>query len=89
MVQLWKMAQLSNESVRAFAARITGKADLCDLHVNCTKDDCDTKIPYMDEVVLQVLLLGMNDQNIKPRTLTKTAAGKPKKTHRSDRIRRC
>ena len=33
----------------------------------------------MDEVVHQVLLLGMNDQNIRARTLAQTAAGKLKK----------
>ena len=64
MVHLWKMNLESGESVRAFAARITGKADLCDLTIACTKEGCDTKVPYRDEVVLQVLLQGMNDQDI-------------------------
>ena len=79
MVQLWKMVQQSDESIRAFAARISGKADLCDLHVTCTKVGCATKVPYRDEVILQVLLQGMNDQNIRARTLTQTAATKLKK----------
>ena len=36
MVQLWKMAQESTESIRAFAARITCKSDLCELSFMCT-----------------------------------------------------
>ena len=78
IVQLWKIVQQSDESIRAFAARITGKADLCELHVTCTKVGCDTKVPYRDEVILQVLLQEMNDQNIRARTLTQTAAAKLK-----------
>ena len=61
MVHLWKMVQESSESIRAFAARITSKADLCDLVVPCTKEGCNAKVPYCDEVVLQVLLQGMCD----------------------------
>ena len=68
MVQLWKMTQQPAESVRAFAARITGKADLCDLTVICPKDNCNTRAPYRDEVVLQVLLQGMFDQDVRART---------------------
>ena len=76
MVHLWKMAQETTESIRAFAARITGKSDLCQLSVMCTKVGCDTKVTYRDEVVLQVLLQGMRDQDIRARTLIQTAAGK-------------
>lgn len=78
MVQLWKMTQESTESVRAFAARITGKADLCEMTVTCPKQCCNTKAPYRDEVVLQVLLQGMADQDILARTLIQTAAGELK-----------
>ena len=59
MVQLWKMTQEPSESVRAFSARITGKADLCEMTVTCPKQQCNTKASYRDEVVLQVLLQGM------------------------------
>ena len=76
MVHMWKMTQESGEGVRAFAARITGKADLCEMHVTCPATGCATEVPYRDEVVLQVLLQGMADQNIRARTLTQTANGK-------------
>ena len=79
MVHLWRMAQESSETIRAFAARITGKADLCEMSVTCPTEQCNTKVPYRDEVVLQVLLQGMSDKDIRARTLTQTANGKLKK----------
>ena len=79
MVHLWKMTQDSDERIRAFAARISGKADLCEMTVDCPSDTCDTRVPYRDEVVLQVLLQGMQDKDIRARTLTQTANGKLKK----------
>ena len=79
MVHLWKMMQEASESIRAFCARVTGKADLCEMTVSCTSETCDTKVPYRDEVVLQVLLQGMCDKDVRARTLTQTANGKLKK----------
>ena len=76
MVHLWRMAQESGETTRAFAARITGKADLSELSVTCTTEHCNTQVTYRDEVVLQVLLQGMSDKDIRARTLTQTANGK-------------
>ena len=35
MVHMWRMAQESSETIRAFAARITGKANLCEMNVPC------------------------------------------------------
>ena len=67
MVHLWKIAQETTES---------GKSDLCELSLMCTKVGCNTKVTYRDEVVLQVLLQGMRDQDIRARTLIQTAAGK-------------
>ena len=69
MVHLWRMAQESSETIRAFAARITGKADLCELSVTCPTEQCNTKVPFRDEVVLQVLLQGMSDKDIRARTV--------------------
>ena len=76
MVHMWRMAQESSETIRAFAARITGKADLCEMNVPCPTLNCNTKVPFRDEVLLQVLLQGMADKDIRARTLTQTANGK-------------
>ena len=79
MVHMWKMIQEPSEGVRAFVARITGKADLCEMQVKCPTQGCDTKVCYRDEVVLQVLLQGMSDKDLRARTLTQTAQGNLKK----------
>ena len=76
MVHLWRMTQEPSETIRAFAARVTGKADLCEMKVTCPSANCSTKVPYRDEVVMQVLLQGMADKDIRARTLTQTANGK-------------
>ena len=76
MMNLMKMTQETTESIRAYAARITGKADLCKMKVKCTKVGCNTEIPYRDKIVLQVIYMGMKDEHIRARVLTQTAAGK-------------
>ena len=76
MMNLMKMTQETTESIRAYAARITGKADLCKMKVKCTKVGCNTEIPYRDKIVLQVVYMGMKDEHIRARVLTQTAAGK-------------
>ena len=35
-MNMWKMTQQSDETIRAFAARITGTADLCGMTLECT-----------------------------------------------------
>ena len=35
-MNMWKMAQQSDESIRAFSARITGTAELCGMNVKCS-----------------------------------------------------
>ena len=78
MMNMWRMQQFADETVRAYVARITGTADLCDMNVVCTKAGCGTKVPYRDPVVLQVLLKGMHDQDIRARVLTRTTGGELK-----------
>merc|ERR1712030_200852 len=34
-MNMWKMSQQSDENIRAFAARITGTADLCGMTLKC------------------------------------------------------
>ena len=78
MMNMWRMQQEADETIRAFEARITGTADLCDMQVTCTKTGCGTTVPYRDPVVLQVLLKGMHDQDIRARVLTRTTGGELK-----------
>ena len=69
---LWAMVQSPEESVRAFVSRLVGTAELCDLFVSCSKAGCSQKTSYRDEVVMQALLKGMNDADIRTRVLSRT-----------------
>ena len=72
-MNLWKMTQMSDETGRAFAARITGTADLCGMTLECSQ--CQAKNSYRDQVVLQVLLHGMRDNNIRSKVLSRNTTG--------------
>ena len=69
---LWKMVQSPEESIRAFASRLVGTAELCDLFVTCSKSGCTQRTSFRDEVVLQALLKGMHDVEIRTRVLSRT-----------------
>ena len=68
-MNMWKMTQMSDESGRAFAARITGTADLRGMTLECSQ--CQTKNFYRD----QVLLHGMRDNNIRSKVLSRNTTG--------------
>ena len=78
-LNMWKMKQQPEEQIRAFAARITGIADLCGMNVTCS---CANNVSYRDPVVLQVLLHGMKDEDIRVRVLTRTTAGELTELHK-------
>ena len=66
------MKQSPEESIRAFSSRLVGTAELCDLFVTCSRAGCEQKTSYRDEVVLQALLRGMHDVDIRTRVLSRT-----------------
>ena len=74
-LNMWKMQQQPEEQIRAFAARITGTADLCNMTIPCPGATCSEVVSYRDPVVLQSLLHGMRDDDIRIRVLTRTTAG--------------
>ena len=68
---MWSMTQSPEEQARAFTSRLIGTADLCDLSITCSKTGCTQKTSYRDEVVLQALLKGMHDTDIRTRVLSR------------------
>ena len=66
------MQQSPDEPARSFCSRLVGTAELCDLFVTCSKEGCDQKTSYRDQVVLQALLKGMHDTDIRTRVLSRT-----------------
>ena len=71
-MNMWKMSQQLDETVRAFAARITGTAELYGMIVTCT---CGVENSYRDKVVMQVLLHGMRENDIRSKVLSRNTSG--------------
>ena len=71
-MNMWKMVQHSDETIRAFAARITGTADLCGMTVTCS---CGAENSFRDKVVMQVLLHGMRENDIRSKVLSRNTTG--------------
>ena len=38
LMNLWRMSQEPDESIRAFVARVTSTADMCGMNIRCTAD---------------------------------------------------
>ena len=76
MLNKWELVQAPEEHIRAFSIRILGIADLCNMFIDCPKEDCDTRVSYRDKVVQQVLLKGMSNLEIRSRVLSRTKNGK-------------
>ena len=72
-MNMWRMTQQSDESIRAFAARITGTAELCGMTLECT--NCQTVNSFRDKVVLQVMLHGMRDNEIRSKVMSRNTTG--------------
>ena len=72
MQNLWNMIQQTEEPIRAFASRLTGTAELCDFTMTCSSDTCNHKNSYKDQMIMQALLKGMSDTDIRTRVLSRT-----------------
>ena len=68
-VNLRNMCQDHNEDVRHFAARLKGKAALCNYVVKCRA--CDEDISYADEEVRDQLCTGLADPEIQKEVLAR------------------
>ena len=75
LMNLWKMNQQSDEPIRAFAARVTATADMCGMSIKCTNNTCGQDIIYRDHVVLQIIIHGMRDNEIRVRVLSRNTSG--------------
>ena len=75
LMNLWKMRQEAEEPIRAFAARVTSTADMCNMIVKCTNQACLKDVAYRDHVVHQILIHGMRDNDIRVRVLSRNTSG--------------
>ena len=62
---LWKTVQQSDERVRAFMARVMSTADMCNMVIDCPNQTCGQRVSYRDHVVMQVIIHGLRDNDIR------------------------
>ena len=72
---LWKTVQQSDERVRAFMARVMSTADICNMEVQCTNQECNQMVSYRDQVVMQVIIHGLCDNDIRVHVLSRNTSG--------------
>ena len=95
IIELQGMGQHHDEKVNAFTARLNGKADLCDLVVDCPSPECNTSVSFKDKILMYQLIRGLADPEIQARILQagaqvevapETRAGRDRKTE--DRLKK-
>ena len=62
-VELHVMRQNQDESVRSFGARVKGQASICKQVVPCP--NCEHEVSYSNEVIKDVIVRGINDDEIR------------------------
>ena len=60
-VHLHEAKQISDETTKAFAARVRGIASNCTLHKQCT---CGLQVSFLEETVYHVVLAGLRDREL-------------------------
>ena len=69
---LYQLTQESDETIRAYVARVTATADMCGMIMKCS---CGLDNSYRDLVVHQLVIHGMRDQEIRQRVLSRNTSG--------------
>ena len=72
-VHLHQMVQHQDEPIRDFVGRLSMTASLCGLVLSC--HSCQGNICFRDEIVKTLALIGMNNQDIKERTIQRIVNG--------------
>ena len=67
--ELLQLRQHRDESFRAFAARVRGKAETCGYITQCSQRACGADVDYTDHVIRDVLLNGIDDLDIRREVL--------------------
>ena len=64
--ELVAMSQNRDETFRAFAARVRGKAETCGYTIACT---CGSKVDFTEVIIRDVLIAGISDMDIRREVL--------------------
>ena len=71
IVELQNMGQFREEKISAFSARLNGKANHCDLVVECT--GCQTEVSFKEKLIKYQLVRGLADSDIPTRVFQASA----------------
>ena len=71
-VHLQEAQQISDESTKAFAARVRGIASNCTLSKSCV---CGVRVSYLEETVYHVVLAGLRDRELQEACTTQALLG--------------
>ena len=65
------MAQFNNETITAYATRLSGQANLCDMLVKCSK--CNLDVSLKNKLVMFQFIKGLKDTHAQERILESAA----------------
>ena len=63
--ELLALRQDHGQTVRSFAAKVKGKAQICATSKQCTRENCTQVIDYTEDIVKYVVISGIVDEKIK------------------------
>ena len=75
VVELHKAKQNTEETVKAFSARVRGIAKNCGLSKTCTKTGCSETVSYLEETCYHVVMAGILDDDLRQKILTQAMMG--------------
>ena len=69
-IALQNMKQEHGENIRTFGSRLQSQASICKFTIQCSK--CNEEVDYSDAVLRDVLITGLEDQDIQAEILSST-----------------
>ena len=68
-LKLHNLLQGEDQPVQQYVASLKQIARTCQFNVKCTSDGCDTIVDYSQEIVLDQLVRGLNDEDVQKKVL--------------------
>ena len=75
VVELHEAKQSSDETVKAFSARVRGIAANCQLSKTCTKRGCTESVSFLEETCYHAVLTGILNEELREKILTQAMMG--------------
>ena len=75
VVELHEARQSSDETVKAFSARVRGIAANCELTKTCSKSGCNETVSFLEETCYHAVLTGILSDDLREKVLTQAMVG--------------